>query len=89
VHEAKLTTFPLQLFFACHFPSVDAAAKQIELSLRQSAVDPTSAPLVTWATVAKGQHLEGHVRKVVPYGVFVAIDNSRLSGLCHISQARS
>ena len=68
--------------------SVNAESQQIDLSLRPSAIDPTQAVSVTWATIAEGQRLEGHVRKVVPFGVFVALDHSRLSGLCHISEVR-
>lgn len=67
--------------------SVDAAARQLELSLKSSMVDENYVPLTTFAELREGQVVTGKVRKVEDFGAFILIDNSaNLSGLCHRSQ---
>jgi len=67
---------------------VDVKRKRIEFSLKNSQVDPDKykAPIML-STMAVGQKLKGTVKKVESYGVFIAIENSQLSGLCHISES--
>lgn len=67
--------------------AVDAAAKQVELSLKPSMVDENYVPLTTFTDLKEGQVVTGKVRKVEDFGAFILIDNStNLSGLCHRSQ---
>ena len=67
--------------------TVDPKRKRIELSLKQSVVDPDNflAPK-TFGSLSVGDKLSGSVKRVQTYGVFVALDNSKLSGLVHISE---
>ncbi|KAK2599188.1 rRNA biogenesis protein rrp5 [Conoideocrella luteorostrata] len=67
--------------------SVDSALKQVELSLKASAVDEDFVPSITYNDIKKGQIVTGKVRKVEEYGAFILVDNSaNVSGLCHRSQ---
>ncbi|PHH88470.1 hypothetical protein CDD83_7496 [Cordyceps sp. RAO-2017] len=67
--------------------SVDAAVRQVELSLKASVVDDDYTPPVTFEDMKKGQVVTGKVRKVEEFGAFVLVDGSaNVSGLCHRSQ---
>lgn len=67
--------------------AVDAAARQVELSLKPSMVDDNYIPLTTFDDLKEGQVVTGKIRKVEDFGAFILIDNSaNLSGLCHRSQ---
>lgn len=67
--------------------SVDAAARQVEISLKSSVVDEDYVPLLTFSDLKEGQVVTGKVRKVEDFGAFILVDNSaNISGLCHRSQ---
>ncbi|KAG5979542.1 hypothetical protein E4U55_005061 [Claviceps digitariae] len=67
--------------------SVDPALKQIELSLKSSAVDENFVAPITYSDIKEGQIVTGKVRKVEEFGAFIVVDNSsNVSGLCHRSQ---
>ncbi len=67
--------------------SIDAATKQIELSLKSSVVEENYTPPITYKDISVGQVVTGKVRKVEEFGAFILIDNSaNVSGLCHRSQ---
>ena len=67
--------------------SVDPATRQVELSLKASAVSDDYTPLLTFNDLKKGQIVTGKVRKVEDFGAFILVDNSAsVSGLCHRSQ---
>jgi rRNA biogenesis protein RRP5 len=66
--------------------SVDQDANQLELTLKKSAIDPSIGPKKTLADFSKGEKVKGVVTSVKPIGVFIKIENSVVSGLCHISQ---
>ncbi|KAK6439206.1 rRNA biogenesis protein rrp5 [Oleoguttula sp. CCFEE 5521] len=68
--------------------SVDPASKHIQLSLKQSQIDPNYVAPLQFNDIKTGMIVTGKVRKVEDYGAFVDLDNSqpRLSGLCHRSE---
>jgi rRNA biogenesis protein RRP5 len=66
--------------------SVNKEANQLELSLKQSAIDPTIGPKKTLSDFSAGEKVGGVVTAVKPIGVFIKLENSVVSGLCHISQ---
>ena len=49
---------------------------------------PTNAAKdsLTLGDFQEGQIVHGHVRRVDDYGLFIEIDDSKLSGLCHKSE---
>ncbi|KAG6911579.1 hypothetical protein DXG01_011882 [Tephrocybe rancida] len=64
--------------------SVDATTKKIEMSFRTGvAKNPSQLSL---GDLQIGQKVEGVVKRVENYGLFILIENSRLTGLCHKSQ---
>ncbi|KAJ3186618.1 hypothetical protein HDU85_007438 [Gaertneriomyces sp. JEL0708] len=68
--------------------SVNANRNQIEMSLKQSVVDPSpeDAQRITWDTLEAGQKVKGSVKRVAEFGVFVQLANSSITGLCHKSE---
>jgi rRNA biogenesis protein RRP5 len=66
--------------------SVNKEANQLELTLKKSAIDPTIGPKKTLADFSQGEKVKGVVTSVKPIGVFIKVENSVVSGLCHISQ---
>lgn len=59
---------------------------KVDLSLRMSHVDPAAKPPLTLADMTVGDIVTGVVQRVEPFGLFVAIDNSALSGMVHVSE---
>lgn len=41
---------------------------------------------ITLADLTEGQKVEGRVKKIEDYGLFIEIEGSRVSGLCHKSE---
>ncbi|TPX58764.1 hypothetical protein SpCBS45565_g07918 [Spizellomyces sp. 'palustris'] len=67
--------------------AVNPAANRIEMSLKQSVVDPDANPhMYTWNNIEQGQKVKGTVKKIAEYGVFIQLAHSSLSGLCHKSE---
>lgn len=67
--------------------SVNPETKQIEMSFRTGA-SKLSATLSV-GDLQIGQKIDGVVKRVEDYGLFIQIDGSKLSGLCHKSQVWS
>ncbi|KAF9215680.1 rRNA biogenesis protein rrp5 [Podila verticillata] len=66
--------------------NVNETRNQIELTLKASQIDPSIKAIQTLADFAKGQKVKGTIKAVKDIGVFIKIDNSVVSGLCHISE---
>lgn len=68
--------------------SIDMEKKRVEVTFRSGDLerDKTSLSL---ADLHEGQKVDGRVKKVEDYGLFVEIEGSRLSGLCHKSEVRN
>ena len=58
--------------------------KQIEMSFRTGASKPSATLSV--GDLQIGQKIDGVVKRVEAYGLFIQINGSKLSGLCHKSQ---
>ncbi|KAJ5098158.1 hypothetical protein N7532_005159 [Penicillium argentinense] len=66
---------------------VDAAQNKLQLSLKESLLDPNYKAPVTLQDLKVGQIVTGKVRKVEEFGAFIVIDkSSNVSGLCHRSE---
>ncbi|KAI5291692.1 rRNA biogenesis protein rrp5 [Ascosphaera aggregata] len=66
---------------------VDEENNKIQLSLRESVLNPDYQPPLNIQDLKKGQIVTGKVRKVEDFGAFVVIDGTRnLSGLAHRSE---
>ncbi|TBU63713.1 U3 snoRNP-associated protein Rrp5 [Dichomitus squalens] len=66
--------------------SVNIEKKQVELSFRSGDLKRDNQPQLTLSDLSEGQKVDGRVKKVEDYGIFIAIEGSKLSGLCHKSE---
>ncbi|KAG6832513.1 hypothetical protein H0H92_000142 [Tricholoma furcatifolium] len=64
--------------------SVDITTKKIEMSFRTGILKNPSQ--LTVGDLQIGQKVEGVVKRIEDYGLFIQIENSKLTGLCHKSQ---
>lgn len=66
---------------------VDAEQGKLQMSLKDSVLDPNFKAPITLRDLKVGQIVTGKVRKVEEFGVFIVIDRSaNVSGLCHRSE---
>eukprot|EP00833_Pecoramyces_ruminatium_P009056 jgi/Orpsp1_1/1183088/evm.model.c7180000083776.1 len=64
--------------------SIDKPNKRVELTLKESIVSPeTAKKVIQWSDLSKGQKVTGVIKGIEEFGVFIRIDNSNISGLCH------
>lgn len=68
------------------YGSVDEENRKIEMSFRTKPSAARNNSLLTLRDFNKGQVVLGHVKKVEDYGLFIELDNSKVSGLCHKSE---
>ncbi|KAF8222115.1 hypothetical protein L208DRAFT_1324246 [Tricholoma matsutake] len=64
--------------------SVNPETKQVEMSFRTGVLKPSEA--LSAGDLQIGQKIDGVVKRIENYGLFIQIDGSKLSGLCHKSQ---
>ncbi|KAL4893466.1 hypothetical protein BDV59DRAFT_26030 [Aspergillus ambiguus] len=66
---------------------VDPEHNKLQMSLKDSVLDPDYKAPITLSDLKPGQVVTGKVRKVEEFGAFIVIDGSaNLSGLCHRSE---
>ncbi|CEJ58262.1 Putative Function: RRP5 is required for formation of both 18S and 5. 8S rRNA in yeast [Penicillium brasilianum] len=66
---------------------VDAEQNKLQMSLKDSVLDPNFKAPITLRDLTVGQIVTGKVRKVEEFGAFIVIDRSaNVSGLCHRSE---
>lgn len=56
------------------------------MSFRSGDLKRDNRPQLTLSDLSKGQKVEGRVKKAEDYGLFIEIEGSKLSGLCHKSE---
>ena len=69
--------------------SVDTSSKKVEMTLRSG--DPLTrreSSGIFLSDLKEGQKVEGVVKKIEDYGLFIQINESKINGLCHKSQVR-
>ncbi|KAI0275150.1 nucleic acid-binding protein [Gloeopeniophorella convolvens] len=66
--------------------SVDTANKKVELTFRLGDLSKPSQPTSTLSDFEEGQKIKGHVKKIEDYGLFIEINGTKISGLCHKSE---
>ncbi|KAI0080360.1 U3 snoRNP-associated protein Rrp5 [Panus rudis PR-1116 ss-1] len=65
--------------------SVDPEKKQIEMTFRSSE-SKAAGPSIQITDLSEGDKVDGIVKKIEDYGLFIEIEGSKLRGLCHKSE---
>ncbi|XP_027934864.1 rRNA biogenesis protein RRP5 isoform X1 [Vigna unguiculata] len=67
--------------------SVEPLSKRVEVSLRTSTGPKTSkSEIVDFSKFHVGDIISGRIKRVESFGLFIAIDNTNMVGLCHVSE---
>ncbi|OSC99437.1 hypothetical protein PYCCODRAFT_1438226 [Trametes coccinea BRFM310] len=66
--------------------SIDPEKKQVEMSFRSGELKRDNRSQLKLSDLSEGQKIDGRVKKVEDYGLFIEIEGSKLSGLCHKSE---
>ncbi|KAL6845670.1 hypothetical protein ACP4OV_024493 [Aristida adscensionis] len=67
--------------------STDPSSGKVELSLRKSSgAKSERAGDISYSDLHVGETVDGQVKRVESYGLFVTIQGSELVGLCHVSE---
>jgi rRNA biogenesis protein RRP5 len=56
------------------------------MSFRSGDRSASSGAQLALSDLKEGQKVDGRIKKVEDYGLFISIEGSKLSGLCHKSQ---
>ena len=65
--------------------SVNLEKKQVEMSFRSTETKETR-PTIQITDLTEGDKVNGTVKKIEDYGLFIEIEGSKLRGLCHKSE---
>ncbi|KAJ7596847.1 hypothetical protein C8J56DRAFT_918480 [Mycena floridula] len=65
--------------------SIDPESKKVEMTFRSGQSSKASKSMSA-ADLKKGQKIQGLVKKIESFGLFIQINGSKLSGLCHKSE---
>ncbi|KZV74937.1 nucleic acid-binding protein [Peniophora sp. CONT] len=65
--------------------SVDPARKTVELTFRSGDMSKLKSSN-SLSAFTEGQKIEGRIKKIEDYGLFIEIHGSKISGLCHKSE---
>ncbi|KAJ4801242.1 hypothetical protein LUZ62_052488 [Rhynchospora pubera] len=79
--------FPVGKLVHGRVMSVEASSKKVEVTLRSKIKRELRQPdTVEFSHLHVGDVIHGYVRRVEVYGLFITINNSKLVGLCHVSE---
>lgn len=79
--------FEIVLSLSLTFISIDAENKKVEMTFRSGDLNrakPSSS--LSLVDLHENQKLDGRVKKIEDYGLFIEIEGSKLCGLCHKSE---
>ncbi|KIJ65006.1 hypothetical protein HYDPIDRAFT_175081 [Hydnomerulius pinastri MD-312] len=66
--------------------NVDTVNKKVEMTFRSGDLTRSSSKSLSIGDLKEGQKVTGRVKRIEQYGLFIEIDGSKVSGLCHKSQ---
>ncbi|KAJ3550610.1 hypothetical protein NM688_g5035 [Phlebia brevispora] len=66
--------------------SVDKEKRQVEMTFRSGESSRSGQPSLKLGDLVVGSKVDGTVKKIEDYGLFVEIEGSKLRGLCHKSE---
>ncbi|KAI0778417.1 U3 snoRNP-associated protein Rrp5 [Trametes elegans] len=66
--------------------SINPEKKQLELTFRSGDLKRDNRGQLSLSDLSEGQKIDGRVKRIEDYGLFIEIEGSKLSGLCHKSE---
>lgn len=85
--ENPQKNFPVGILVHGRVLSMDPSSGRVEASLRKSTGSKLEKPDdISYSDLHVGDIIDGRVKRVESYGLFVTIQSSELVGLCHVSE---
>ncbi|XVE75785.1 hypothetical protein DITRI_Ditri12bG0120500 [Diplodiscus trichospermus] len=79
--------FPIGKPVAGRVLAVEPLSKRVEVTLKKSNTNGTSkSEMNDFRGLHVGDIVSGRIRRVEPYGLFIALDHTNMVGLCHVSE---
>lgn len=69
--------------------SANPTTNQVELTLRTGDIQTLLKRSVGLSDFVVGQKIEGRVKSVMDFGLFIEVVGTKISGLCHKSEVRA
>ncbi|KAH9178640.1 nucleic acid-binding protein [Lactarius sanguifluus] len=66
--------------------SVDPINKKVELTFRSGSLSRSALSSLSLSDFQEGQKIKGRIKKIEAYGLFIEIEGTKVSGLCHKSE---
>lgn len=80
--------FTVGQFVEGKISSIDLDKNRVELSFRTKAAPEPRVKTLGFGNFEKGQKVDAVVKRVETFGIFLRIDGTSISGLCHKSEVR-
>ena len=65
---------------------MDTEKGQVEMTFRSGESSRSAQPQLKLTDIVEGSKVDGIVKKIEDYGLFIEIEGSRVRGLCHKSE---
>ncbi|KAL5545605.1 hypothetical protein UlMin_005292 [Ulmus minor] len=78
--------FPIGKLVTGRVLSVEPLSKRVEVTLKTSGSRAQKSEVYNLSSLHVGAVISGRIKRVESFGLFIAIDNTNLVGLCHISE---
>ncbi|KAK7354984.1 hypothetical protein VNO80_14229 [Phaseolus coccineus] len=79
--------FPVGKLVTGRVISVEPLSNRVEVTLKTSPVLNTSkSDIIDFSKFHVGDIISGRIKRVESFGLFIAIDNTNMVGLCHVSE---
>ena len=69
--------------------SVDTEKRQVEMTFRSGESSRSAQPSLKLTDLVEGSKVDGVVKKIEDYGLFIEIEGSKIRGLCHKSEVNT
>ncbi|KAJ8754493.1 hypothetical protein K2173_005654 [Erythroxylum novogranatense] len=83
--ESPEKEFPVGKLVMGKVLSVEPLSKRVEVTLKSSTSSKVKSES-SMDTLHVGDIINGRIKRVEPYGLFIAIDDTNMVGLCHVSE---
>lgn len=81
------SSFQIDQLVSGRIVALDETSRRVQMSLKASVVAEGYRRPLSFTDISEGDVVEGKIRKVEGFGVFIVVDNSEnVSGLCHRSE---